>query len=271
MFTAGGKKPLKKRKTKERNLKQMKAQNKIILGLLVAISNLMTPLSHAIVVGVDPTANWVGYMNVHARDWSYYAFGSPWGVQDLKTTVSANGLTLQPNFNCYANNVNGASADRDFWTDGNGGGNKNMMASTYTEQRGLWNGNTLNFNFDVVSNTLLGYNVTAFIKAFRYTGYATDAFGEPTNETWDWDNSNIVSRALTSAGQYSLTKDLSGFGANDKFQIGFEVVGLNANPANETALGNMQIAAAAIPEPSSAALVGIGLAGLVACRIRRKS
>jgi hypothetical protein len=260
----------------------MKTQSKIILGLLVAISSIMTPLSHAVVVGVDPTATWKGFMNVHAKDWSYYAFGSEWGVNNLKTTVSANGLTLQPNFNCYADNVNGAPGDRAFWTDGAGGGNKNMMASTYTEQRGLWNGNTLNFNFDVVSNTLAsGYNVTAFVKAYRYLGWfnvaaVRDEFGDITRaaydeERWDWGNSNIVSRALTSAGQYSLTKDLSSFGVNDKFQIGFEVVGLNANPDNEATLGNMQIAAAAVPEPSSATLVGVGIAGLIACRMRRKS
>ena len=102
----------------------MKAQNKIILGLLVAISSIMTPLSHAIVVGVDPTATWVGYMNVHAKDWSWYAFGSEWGVNNLKTTVSANGLTLQPNFNCYADAVTAQA--REFWTDGAGGGNKGV-------------------------------------------------------------------------------------------------------------------------------------------------
>jgi len=280
--------PLKKkknqRKTKERYLKQMKAQNKIILGLLIAILNIATPSSHALVIGVDPAANWVGYMDVFGATeskqpiYGWYLFGSSWTLGDLKTTVSANGLTLQPNFNCYANNPGDA-----FWRDGNGsgtGGNKWMQATTYTEQRGLYNGGLLNFNFNVASNTLAsGYTTEAFIKAYRYLGWfnvaaVRDEFGDIVTaaydeERWDFGNANAVLATVTGAGDYSLTKDLSGFGANDKFQVGFRVLGMNANPANEVALGSVQVAA--IPEPSSATLVGVGVAGLIACRMRRKS
>ena len=235
----------------------MKAQNKIILGLLVAISSIMTPLSHAIVVGVDPTANWVGYMNVHAKDWSWYAFGSPWTVSALKTTVSANGLTLQPNFNCYADNVNGAPGDRAFWTDGAGGGNKWMEGSTLVEKAAGVLSGSLTFTGNVDSYSLAsGYSVIAFIKGLNAgNNYSTDLFQQ------------VAIGSGTSS--FSVSADLTG-ASGLIMQYGFTVSGKNANPA-QSGLGSAVISAAAIPEPSSVSLLVLGAAGLMGLQLRRKS
>ena len=56
-------------------------------------------------ISANASDNWVGYMNVFDMSGAYQ-FGSGWGVPDLKTTLDlgANTITLQPNFNTYADN-----------------------------------------------------------------------------------------------------------------------------------------------------------------------
>ena len=65
-------------------------------------------------IAADPADNWVGYMNVFDMS-NAYQFGSGWGLSDLKTTldVTANTITLQPNFNTYADNPGDA-----YWQNG---------------------------------------------------------------------------------------------------------------------------------------------------------
>ena len=59
--------------------------------------------SNATVINFDPTANFIGYMNVFetAANGGGYVFGSPWGVPDLKTVIDPTPVdgsaTIYPN------------------------------------------------------------------------------------------------------------------------------------------------------------------------------
>jgi len=245
------------------------------LGMLVLMSViLVAQTSHALTVSVDGTKTWNGYMNVFDNNSGApggYQFGSSWGLADVKTTVTSSLLTLQPNFNGYADNVNGALADRTFWTnyqpavvDENDNvitpevaatlGNKWMQGNSFIELgAGTLNNTSLLFQGNVSSYTLnSGYNVYAFIKGLNpNNGWSTDVF-----------QSVALNSSTTS---FSVSANT---GVGLIVQYGFAVEGLNANPANEGSLGSVQITA--VPEPSSAALMGLGVAGLLAFRMRRK-
>ncbi|MFZ9935733.1 MAG: PEP-CTERM sorting domain-containing protein [Luteolibacter sp.] len=204
-------------------------------------------------------ASWVGYMNVfenQSGSQGGYIFGSGWGVSDLKTTIVTSNtgtmvgdqLLLQPNFNTYANSLAGAVGDRAFWTnslDGGAtagpGGNKWMEANVFVETASI---SDLSFTFEglVDSNTLdPAYQAQAFIKVLDpNAGYATVL------------NNSL---ALPASGSFSVTADLSSF-QGLLLQTGFMVSGLNANPDNESSLGS--VAVSVVPEPGSAALLGLG-------------
>ena len=213
---------------------------------------------------LDVSSPWYGYMNVFnnaSGSKGSYVFGSGWGVNDLKSTInpSAGTLTLQPNFNTYLNSLTGNDADRAFWTDSTDGGvtagangGKWMDASTYMESSDGTLLTNLTFIGAISSFSLSSsYNATAFIKALDPAlGYAT-----------------VISQTtpLASTGAFSVSADLSGgVGKNWLVQYGFSVGGLNANPANEVALGS--IVAQSVPEPSTYAI----LAGLGAQLLRRR-
>lgn len=246
------------------------------LGMLALMSViLVAQTSHALTVSVDGTKTWNGYMNVFANNNGAaggWMFGSGWGLANVKTTVTSSLLTLQPNFNTYADNVNGTLGDKQYWTnyqpaqdvDGDGFfeiaevpatlGNKWMQGNTFIELgAGTLNNTSLLFQGDVSSYTLSsGYNVYAFIKGLNpNNGYSTDVFQTVAL------NSSTTSFSVSANTGVGLI-----------IQYGFAVEGLNANPANAGSLGSVQITA--VPEPSSAALMGLGVAGLLAFRLRRK-
>ena len=96
-------------------------------------------------VTVNASATQNGYANVFFTDGNF-AFGSPWGVPDLKTVVDAgaNSLTLQPNFNNYGDGTD------PFWVDQTTGlGNKIFEGNTYVEDNTLV-GSQLTFEGSVV-------------------------------------------------------------------------------------------------------------------------
>jgi hypothetical protein len=106
-------------------------------------------------VTVDASAEQLGYANVSETEANggAPAFGSEWGVLDLKTVVDPanNTLTLQPNFNTYADNPGDP-----YWINPvTLNGNKIFEGNTYVQDNSLV-GSELTFEGYVMSNTLEG-------------------------------------------------------------------------------------------------------------------
>ena len=234
-----------------------------------------------------------GYMNVATIDGSDcgdgqpdgFCFGGGWGVGDLKATVAGNTYTLQPNFQAF-------NASDAYWSSVDGlAGNKIMeailkkdlplSADPYgAEFSGTVDSFTLDADF-YSAYTSQDYRVEAFILVLN----PDDGYSESLNET--------VVIAPTDT-EFSVTADLSAY-PNQLAQIGFRVIGLNANPADEGDLGSavMTVTAAGLteepeeepepepePEPEVEAtpvpalplwgLLGLlGLIGLIGSRSRR--
>ena len=228
----------------------------LVAGLIAVCSNYT---AQAATVTIDGTKAWVGYMNVFdltsGGGKGGYQFGSGWGLGDLKSTVTSNTtLKLEPNFNTYVNALSGNAADRAYWTNGAGGGNKFMEANTFVEL-GTGQSGIFTFTGNIDSFSLgSGYNVVAFIKGLNSgNGYA-DEIGQTA----------AINSASTS---FSVSADLTGK-SNLILQYGFMVSGINANPA-QSGLGSAVVSA--VPEPSIASLLGFGALGLIATRFRRRS
>jgi len=176
---------------------------------------------------VNPGLNWKGYMNqfYNENDGGGLYKDGEWGVQDLRSYFNPGLLTLRPN----AINPPGAEVFEYFEEDGVTG-KKIMEANLYVEAPlNNLTGQLLNFSGNVQSNTLVpGYTVIAFIK-----DYAADY------------SSFLVQQApLTAAGDFNISLQAS----NDPgrhIQYGFQMTGLNVNPAAaEDAFGKMIITTA---------------------------
>jgi hypothetical protein len=183
-------------------------------------------------VTVNGAANWLGYANVFQTNGTTWAFGSSWALPDLKTTLTAstNTLKLQPNFNAYANAT--SAADLAYWTNGAGLGNKIFEGNTYVENASLA-GQIVTFTGNVTNHNLAsGYTAVAFIKGLNpANNYSTDF---------------SVTLPLTTTGAFSLST-VTAIPAGLLVQYGFTVKGLNGNPANETALGNVTVVGTSAP------------------------
>lgn len=190
-------------------------------------------------VEASATDNWTGYINVFDMGGGYQ-FGSSWGVADLKTTFdsAANTITLQPNFNTYQDALGGAASDIDYWTNSPDGGvtpgptgNKLMDASTYAEPGATFNGVDLTFRGSVSSHTLDTslYTAVYFIKALDPGAGYSDALG----------GSGVMT--LPMSGNFSVTIPGSSLPTGLIVQYGFNVYGVNANPADEATLGSVVV------------------------------
>ena len=185
-------------------------------------------------VSVNGADLWTGYANVFLLDGTSYEFGSLWGLADLKSVVNAgaNTVTLYPNYNTY-------NAADPYWSNG-AIGNKIFEGNTFVENN-TFAGQVLTFTGNVTSNTLnSAYTAVAFIKGLNpATGYSIDVF---------------VSAPLVAGQPFSITTDTA-IPAGLVVQYGFTIKGLNANPAQEAALGNVVVAGNAVTpqEPLTAA------------------
>jgi len=162
---------------------------------LAVVVGLATSLNAQNTVTVDASATQNGYANVFENplDGGAYVFGDAWGVDDLKTTVDAgaNTLTLQPNFNTYADNPGDP-----FWIEPNTLlGNKTFEGNTYVED-GTLAGSALTFEGTVTSNTLMDASYLLFSVnngplAGKYTAVAA-AFGAAFTTTALTEDSAVV-------------------------------------------------------------------------------
>jgi hypothetical protein len=181
-------------------------------------------------VQFSATDSWIAYMNVSQlpANGGNYEFGSAWALGDVKSTldVAANALMLYPNFSTYANGPTDP-----YWVDQTTlEGNKVMEAITFVEPGASYNNNDLSFSSDVVANTLdNAYTVYFFIKALDPNNGYADALG----------GSKVFE--LPASGAFSVSATAAELATGLVIQYGFYVLGVNANPANESALGNVTI------------------------------
>lgn len=176
---------------------------------------------------------WIGYMNWFnlPADGGGYAGGSSWELSALKTelNVTENTVVLHPNFNTYGDNPTDP-----YWVNADTGeGNKDLEASTYVEPGDTYNGVDLTFEGTVVENTLAeGYTASFFIKALDPAAGYSDAFGGA--KVFD----------LPASGTFSVSATGAELAPGLIVQYGFIVRGVNANPADEAALGSVVIGSA---------------------------
>ncbi|OIQ30063.1 MAG: hypothetical protein BM564_04670 [Bacteroidetes bacterium MedPE-SWsnd-G2] len=178
-------------------------------------------------VTVDGSGVWIGYANVFdlPADGGGYQFGSGWALGDIKSTVDAgsNTVTLQPNYNTY-------NATDAYWTDPvTLEGNKTFEGNTYLEDDTLA-GSDLTFTGNVSSYTIDGaYSVIAFIKVFNADYSVLKQEDVPLVDGMDFS----VVYTNVEAGDAHV-------------QYGFQVLGPNANPTDEAALGSVVVEAVAL-------------------------
>jgi hypothetical protein len=184
---------------------------------------------------VDPSQNWIGYMNVSTLG-NAYEYGQAWGTADLRANFVGTNLIIAPCTNIWETNDT-------FWVQGDGvTPNQLMDANFYVQNDALANTNLV-FSGKCTANNLttqpepltgISYTSVAFIKLFN-SGYGL--VGSVT--------SNLV------AGQ-TFTISLSSAGATH-VQYGFETIGPDANPATAASLGTVTVALPANAPPPPAA------------------
>jgi hypothetical protein len=181
-------------------------------------------------VPASASDNWIAFMNVSdlPSDGGAYQFGSFWAVPDVQTVLDVpnNTITLQPNFNTYADNPMDA-----FWVNqATMEGNKQMEASTFVEPGPSFNGQDLTFSGYVLSHTIdAGYEAQFFVKALDSLNGYSDALAGAYIQT------------LPTSGQFTVTVPSAELTVGLLIQYGFTIIGVNANPLNEAALGSVVI------------------------------
>lgn len=184
-------------------------------------------------IDADASDAWIAYMNVSdlPADGGAYQFGSSWDVTQVKTTLdgTANTITLQPNFNTYAENPGDA-----FWINQTTmEGNKWMEGLTFVEPGATFNDADLTFSGSIASFDLdTGYTAQYFIKALDPNAGFSDVLA------------GAYVADLPTSGTFSVSVTAAELPAGLIIQYGFSITGPNANPADEAALGSVVIAAA---------------------------
>ena len=200
-------------------------KSKILYGLLITTlfgycqTNYVTPTT-------ADKSDWGGYMTWYGEGGN----GDNWGVNDLKSTITNNSITLQPNFSIYANELNNS-----YWFDENGECNfDSLEASTFVTDNSL-QGSDLVFNGYISSFTISDkYSVKAFIKVF--------------DQDWNTLYENLLE--ISNTGSFSLEAPASDMSLGPNVQYGFIVRGPAGNPNEENTLG----AVVAIDAPNQSEL-----------------
>jgi hypothetical protein len=208
----------------------MKSIVKALAPCLAAVILGGAGTSHATIVTVDGsiTAGFMAVFNYNGVDGpAAYQFGGNWAISAIKSTVGTSSIVLEANYNTYAENANDP-----YWRNNGGagpGGNKWMVASSFAGvSASSFPDDICNFKAQVSAYTFTsGYTVRAFIKGFNA----------------DYSSNDIVfSDPLLAGSVVDLELDTSAW---VNIQYGFEVQGLNANPAASP--GSATVVATAAP------------------------
>ena len=220
---------------------------KTLIG--ISLLTLACGSAHAAVVTPGNSgSSWLGFMNVFElpSNGGAYVFGNPWGVADLNTSFNDVGetLTLSPN------TIGDPSP---FWYTPVGGpgaaGNKIMEANLYVETTGVYTGQTLTFQGNILSNTFTSaHEAVIFIKDF-----APDY------------SSSVATIIPITPGPFSISLATLP-DPNRHVQYGFQVKGVNVWFTDTAPFGNV-VVSTAVPVPGSAAAL---LAGTVLVARRRR-
>jgi hypothetical protein len=206
----------------------MKKLHACLLALVVG-----TTAAHAVVVNPgNSTQPWLGFMNVFELpvNGGGFIFASPWGTNDLVSTFD------DPN-NTLTLSVNSINDPNPFWYTPSGGpgaaGNKNMEANLYIEATDVLNGQLVEFQGTIVSNTLAAsHTAVIFIRDFApdYSSF----------------NQSFIP---VSTGPFSVTL-FTDPGVGRHVQYGFQVFGPCVWSTDAAAFGNIVITTGGTPAPT---------------------
>ena len=210
--------------------------------LLVCVACLVPSFqaSADVTVGVDPSQTWLGYMNVSElpENGGAYVFGSGWGFADLTAVFSGPTLTLGPNSvndvnNFWYQNTSGTAPDPVNPGGPGQAGNKILEANAYVEATDVYAGQTLTFDFTVLSNTFTSAHSTiAFIKDFAP----------------DYSSFNIITSDPLSPGSFSISLPTDP-GLGRHVQYGFATTGVNVWITDVAPFGTLTIEAESAGTP----------------------
>ena len=188
-------------------------------------------------VTVDETKEWKGYMSVTNPSGANDGFADFWEFDKLKSSFNSGNIVLQPNFSTYSAALTQDNAARAYWTNSSDGGvtagplgAKMMQATSFVEPGATFNGKDLTFQGTINANTLSSdYTAKFFIKAL-----------DPSNGYSDVFNGEKI-MDLPASGDFSVSATADELATGLIIQYGFEIIGLNANPDDESALGSVII------------------------------
>ena len=219
-----------------------------------AVMGILCSGAFADLTDLAAAGGWMSVFDNNAGAQGGYLWGSGWGVADLKT-VTSDDLTFElfPNINNYAD-TGGTDA---YWSDLAGDGNKWLEATTQREHVLVAGETAASFDFNVSAFDLDSrYTLQVFIKTLDpLAGYGVSAI----------DSVDVTGTMGTT------TLSLSSLVEGQILQVGYQMSGLNANPATDwgSVTSTMQDFQA-VPEPATFGLLVISGGGLVMFRrIRR--
>jgi hypothetical protein len=168
---------------------------------------------------LDPTQDWVGYMNWFnlPSQGGAYVSGGTWGNADLRAnyfpvTSPHSEVIIQPCTNVW-------ETKDTYWVQADGLSPNKQMDASYYVQNDTLEGQNLTFSGSCISNTFSGaYTSTVFIKEF--------------NSSYTVINSAVTTG--TNGQPFSITLQTGG---GTHIQYGFETIGPDADPTNLPNLG----------------------------------
>ena len=238
---------------------------KKVLSLMLAGIALLANQSHSVTFFADnfEAAGAAGATNL----------GAPWEMnKEVFTTTGAYvngyypGTTFGPNA-IVAGGAGGSAFSAKVWPDygyaPSWENNQTVAVSLLVTKTGLTaqdiSPGVIQFDFDYLRDNPVGSNAKAygFVKLLS-----------PTWETWAINKFDLAASGDWLHGSARMTfGDLGAVGAN--LQWGIVVSDVNYGGGAGVKIDNVTVSN--VPEPTSASLLGLGLAGLLAARLRRRS